>query len=199
MFEVEKKFILQPDERERLIQGAKFLGEKKIIDVYYDTADYTLTKKDLWLRTRGGNFELKFPVGAMHRDRDITSYDEIEDDALIGRKLGISEHEPLDKSLSSLGYRPFATIVAVRSKYEKDGFHIDVDETDFDYAVLEIELMVANEDEMSSAGQRIIDFALARGISVPSGIPVRGKVMEYMRRNDSAHFNALEEAWGMKL
>ena len=197
MIEVEKKFIVGQDELARLIAGARFLGAEKHTDVYYDTPDHALTKRSIWLRARSGKFELKFPMDVTHQERSVTSYDEIEDDALIAQKLGFPAGEPLSQALASRGYCPFARIATDRSKYGKDGFHIDVDRTDFGYSVVEIELMIADEQDIAPARQRILDFAEKQGI--PATEVVRGKVIEYLRRNDSAHFHALEKAWGVKL
>ena len=198
MIEVEKKFIVQQDELARLTRGARFLSEVKHTDVYYDTADHALTRKDIWLRTREGKFELKFPVSAVGAVRRIIAYDEIENDAAIREKLGIPDGEPLAGFLGKLGYLPFATITTTRSKYEKDGFHIDADNADFGYSVLEIELMVASEDEVKAAYRRILDFAAANGIPVPEKW-TRGKVIEYIKRNNPEHFHALEATWGVEL
>lgn len=198
MIEVEKKFAIQKDELARLTTGAHFLGEKKFTDIYYDTADYVLTKKDIWLRSRTGKFELKFPMNGTNKKHDMTAYDEIEDDTAISAKLGISGDGAFKEMLAISGYVPFATIVTTRSKYEKDGFHIDVDETDFGYSILEIELMVPSEGEISEAYKRILDFAAANGISV-SEKRIRGKVIEYIRRNNPNHLRALEKAWGTEL
>lgn len=199
MIEIEKKFILQSDDRVRLIAGATFLVKKIFTDVYYDTADHVLTKKDIWLRTREGKFELKFPVGIADRKRDITSYDEIEDDALIARKLDFEIVGSLGETLLSRGYYPFAAIATTRLKYEKDEFHIDIDDADFGYAVSKVELMVASEHDRLLASQRILDFVAAQGIAVENGPVIRGKVVEYIKRNNPDHFQALEKAWGIEL
>jgi predicted adenylyl cyclase CyaB len=196
MIEIEKKFIIQQNELAHLIAGAHFLGTEKHTDIYYDTADHVLTKRSIWLREREGRFELKFPMGARGKS-GVTSYDEIEDDPLITQKLGFPEGRPLDRTLASLGYQPFATITTTRSKYEKEGFHIDVDDTDFGHSVVEIELMIADEQDMAAATKRILDFAAAQGISITNNI--RGKVIEYLRRNDPEHFHELEKTWGVEL
>lgn len=198
MIEVEKKFIVQHDELTRLIRGAHFLGETKHTDVYYDTADYSLTRNDIWLRSRSGKFELKFPVNTIGAQHRIISYDEIENDAAICAKLGISDGKTLKTSLVSLGYSPFATITTTRLKYEKDNFHIDVDSADFGYTVLEVELMVDSEDKVKATYQRILDFAAANRIPIPER-RTRGKVIEYLWRNNPKHFHALEKAWGVVL
>lgn len=197
MIEVEKKFIVSQDELARLTAGAHLLGEEKHTDVYYDTPDHSLTKRSVWLRERSGKFELKFPLNADLRAKGVTSYDEIEDDLLIARKLGFPTEEKLGQAITALGYRSFATITTTRTKYEKEGFHIDVDDTDFGHSVVEIEVMVADKQDMAPAAQRILDFAVTQGIPVIKN--VRGKVIEYLRRNNPEHFHALEEAWKTKL
>jgi adenylate cyclase class IV len=141
---------------------------------------------------------LKFPLAGANEGQDMTAYDEIEDDAAIAAKLGIPGAGPLEKLLAPLGYLPFATITTIRSKYEKEGFHIDVDKVDFGYTLLEIELMVASGDEIKPAYQRVLDFAAANRISV-SEKRIRGKVVEYLRRNNPDHFHTLEKAWGVEL
>ena len=51
MIEVERKFTVGGDDEKRLLEGADFLLEKTLMDVYYDTPDYALSTKDMWLRT----------------------------------------------------------------------------------------------------------------------------------------------------
>ena len=46
MIEVEKKFQLSGEEKQRLLTGAAFVSEKTFTDVYYDTKDYFTTKQD---------------------------------------------------------------------------------------------------------------------------------------------------------
>ncbi len=198
MVEVEKKFAVSEGELARLVAGAHFLGKKKFTDAYYDTADYALTKKDIWLRTRAGKFELKFPITGRAAAQGVTVYDEIESADAIRAKLGLPVGQQLEASLAAGGYSPFAEITTTRSTHEKGGFHIDADEADFGYAILEIELMVPSAGEAGSAGKRIVDFASAHGIALSAVLP-RGKVLEYIRRNRPEHFRALEEAWGMRL
>ncbi len=198
MIEVEKKFKAEKNELARLIAGAHFLREDKHTDVYYDTADYALTKKDIWLRMRSGKFELKYPIGAMDAVHDMTVYDEIENDVAIAAKLGMPVDVPLKDVLLSSGYVPFATITTTRAKYEKNDFHIDVDEADFGYRILEIELMVSDKHEVESARRRILDFAAKNGVSIPEE-QVRGKVREYIRLNNPQQARILEKAWGIAI
>jgi len=82
MIEVEKKFILSEQEKERLIKDAEFLSERVFTDIYYDTEKFLLTSQDKWLRSREGKFELKLPLHK-GRERLADQYDEIEDEQKI--------------------------------------------------------------------------------------------------------------------
>lgn len=59
MIEVEKKFKPTEEQLNAMVTGAEFLCEKVLHDVYYDYPDYRMFKKDVRLRNRNGNFELK--------------------------------------------------------------------------------------------------------------------------------------------
>ena len=86
MIEVERKFTVGGDDEKRLLEGADFLLEKTLMDVYYDTPDYALSTKDMWLRTRDGRWELKVPL--MERTgvrRAMDQYDELEDEVKTAR------------------------------------------------------------------------------------------------------------------
>ena len=63
--EVEKKFA--PPDMDTLSEriaslGGTTIGEKSFTDVYYDTADCALTRRDMWLRCRDDEWELKLRV-----------------------------------------------------------------------------------------------------------------------------------------
>lgn len=84
MIEVEKKFILNDKEKERLFKDAEFISEKIFTDIYYDNENFDLTSKDKWLRLRQDKFELKIPV---HEgiERIADQYDELESEEAIER------------------------------------------------------------------------------------------------------------------
>jgi adenylate cyclase class IV len=62
MTEVEKKFRTTDEGKTRLMNGAKFVNEKTFTDMYWDTADFNLTRQDRWLRQRDKQWELKWPL-----------------------------------------------------------------------------------------------------------------------------------------
>jgi len=184
MIEVEKKFTLTVEDEKRLIDGAEFIGEKIFTDVYYDTADYSLTSNDKWLRSRAGRWELKLPLNEIAAERVGDLYHEIEGELEVEKVLGNDFKN---------NYAGFCTCRTVRRKYKKNGFGIDIDyvdygNEDFKYGLAEIELMVKDEAEMPEALEKIISFAKENSLEIKY---VRGKVIEYLRRKSPAHFQAL--------
>ncbi len=196
MIEVEKKFILNAAERAALIDGATPLGMKTFTDVYYDNADYDLTKKDWWLRSRDGRFELKIPADKVNRDVETNQYEELEQELDIKKRLNIAGGGALQNILPAHGYHPFVTMTTTREKFRRESFIIDFDTVDFGFAIAEIEMMVSDKSEIEAAKKKVFSFAEGHGLVVK---PVRGKVLEYLHRNSPEHLKALEEAWGVKL
>ena len=83
--EVEFKFLPNKDFPEKLNQiGAQNIGTKHVSDVYLDTKNFELIRKDHWLRYRNGKVELKSPLINKEHDacntvyKECTSYNEIE-------------------------------------------------------------------------------------------------------------------------
>jgi len=194
MIEVEKKFILTPEQEKSLIEKAEFLGEKQFTDTYYDDENFSLTTKDIWLRERDGKYELKLPMNESLENRVSDQYREldVEDDILahFGARAGIS----IKDFLIEKEYKPFCEITTTRRKYKKEGFGIDLDVMDFGYTLAEIELMTDDESKIKEATHSIIQFAKDHGISPGAEIPIRGKVVEFLRTKNPAHFQALIDA-----
>ena len=191
MIEVEKKFILTKEQEKKLIEGAEFLGEKQFTDVYYDDADFSLTTKDIWLRERSGKFELKLPMNESPENRVSDQYREldVEDDILAhfgARGISVKDF------LTQKGYMPFCEITTTRRKYKKEGFSIDLDSMDFGYTIAEIECMVESEENLKDVSDSIITFA--EKYHVASAGVKYGKVVEYLKRNNPKHFQAIVDA-----
>ena len=191
MIEVEKKFILTLEQEKNLTNGAEFLGEKQFTDIYYDDAKFSLTTKDIWLRERGGRFELKLPMNESLEKRVSDQYREldVEDDILAhfgARGISVKDF------LVSRGYRLFCEITTTRKKYRKEGFGIDLDIMDFGYSIGEIEYMTEDESKIKEATQSIIQFAQKHNID--TNAVVRGKVAEFLRIKNPVHFQALIDA-----
>ncbi|NTV41597.1 MAG: CYTH domain-containing protein, partial [Candidatus Moranbacteria bacterium] len=121
MFEVEKKFKLNEDELERLLEGAQFLGEKTFGDVYYDTLDFTLSKNNIWLRKRDGQFQLKLPVSQKEK-MQTNQFQEIEGEEKIREIFAIPKVIDFEKDIEKFGYGIFCDLTTVRKKYAKENF-----------------------------------------------------------------------------
>ena len=181
--EVEKKFLLDESDKNRLIEGAESIGVKTFTDVYYDNPDYKLTTKDIWLRSRDNRWELKLPLNNF-REKIVDQYREIENESEIIEYFCFNNDASLSDSLSKNSYTPFASITTTRTKYKKDGFIIDLDSMDFGYEIAEIEKLVEKEDEIDRAKKSIIEFANKHDLKQ---VRVRGKLLEYIMRNDRKH------------
>ena len=164
MIEIEKNFDLRPEDKERLIQGAELIAKKTFTDVYYDSADFSLTTKDYWLRQRDGEWELKVPLNSKGMDRGETDlYEELETEQEIVEELKISTENELSGELRKKGIVPFATITTEREYYRKSDFNLDFDIVkDLNYTTFEAELLVESPKEIPEAEKRIIDFAKER-------------------------------------
>lgn len=193
MIEVEKKFQVESDAvKERLLEGAAFVGESTITDSYYDKDNYQLTSKDKWLRLRNGKWELKISMSTTPQSRrQAEQYDEIVNEKEIRKALQLPVAGTLAQDIETAGYRPFLTVVTTRRKYTSGLFTIDLDEMDFGYSVGEIELMVEKQEDAPAAVQKIIDFTTSRGIKI---FHTRGKIIEYLYRFRPEHYQALVNA-----
>lgn len=199
MFEVERKFHLTEEEKGRLLNGAQFVGEKQFVDIYYDTADYQLTTKNWWLRSREKRWELKLSR-AQHADRSVTNYQELTTESDIRRALHLPSHGTLEEAIRREGYVPFCSCTTTRKKYQKGSFGIDLDEatyadTSFIYTVAEIEREVLQQAEMIQAGEDILQFARDHQLTIE---PVRGKILEYLKRIRPDHYRALVDSGTVK-
>lgn len=159
MIEVEKGFQVTEEELGNLLKDAEFSGDKTNHDIYYDFPDYHFFNNGIKLRNRNGSFELKIklPNG---------SSNEIEDEEEVKKYL--NTELPIQGFVDE-NMVVFSDYINKRKKYKKDEFIIDVEGLDFVEKVLkgkviEIELMVNNENEVSLAIEKILNFAKEHGI-----------------------------------
>lgn len=199
MIEVEQKFILKDGDKKRLLERAEFLSEKVFTDIYYDKKDYSLTLRDKWLRERQGKWELKIPAGGgKNTDKTANQYKELETEEEIRENLNLPGLGALKNDLLETGYFVYCQCTTTRKKYKKDDFIIDLDDVefpDFFYKIGEIELMVNDENEIAKAIERINKFVLSFGLKI---LPVRGKVIEYLKQKSPNHYRALVSAGQVK-
>lgn len=202
MIEIEKKFLLSDTQQQALLKDAHALGEKSVEDSYFDTDDFYLTRQDYWLRERNGAYELKAPLKsssgsptATNRYHELTSLEE------ICQELALNLTTDFEAALSTAGIKRFITAYTSRTSYEKQGFHIDIDavayrNSDFVYALAEIELLVNNESDADDAERRIIAFA--QDFNLTTDRVILGKVVAYLESENPSHFQALIDAGVLK-
>ena len=157
MIEVEKKFSLTPDQTKRIEESAEFIKESTNTDIYYDTPDYRLLKKDRWLRNRNGQFETKISPSW---NKKINVYEEIADPEEILKRLDIPKlTEDFEENLKLNGFEVLVQLVTKRRKFKIKDFIIDMDEVDYGYTICEIEKIVENESEIEKATEEIFQLA----------------------------------------
>lgn len=194
MIEVEKKFLLTPEQESRLIEGAELIGEKTIVDIYYDTADYDVTLANMWLRQRGEEFELKVPL-RVSDDRTVDQYRELTDRTEICQALGLpADGTAIADVLKNAQHEPFMSPHTTRRTYRKNGFTIDLDTvtyegSDFRYTIAEIEKLVEDEADVPAAVEQIIAFA--RQYDLTTDQFILGKVGAFLKSERPDHYQAL--------
>ena len=85
-----------------------------------------------------------------------------------------------------------------RKKYKRGPFIIDLDIVDFQdfiYNIGEIELLINDKSDIENAIEKIMLFAKEKNLTIA---PVRGKVVEYLKRIKPDHYQALVYAGVVK-
>lgn len=181
MFEVEKKFILNDEQKKNLLEGAEFLSEKTFIDAYYDNEKFSLGLNDMWLRKRQQEFNLKVPMRESQEEM-INKYHEVEGEMAIREIFAIPVVGAFEHDLESFGHKPYCKFKTTRRKYQKEGFIIDLDQADFgdwQYELAEIELLVDSKDKMKESEEKIYEFARHHGLEIKH---IDGKLVEFLKR-----------------
>jgi adenylate cyclase class IV len=170
MIEVEKKFQPTEEQLKALLNGSKFVAKKENNDIYYDYPDFRLLKESIKLRNRNGSFELKIRM-------PNSSHSEVEDKKEIEKFFNLENglEEFVKNNLEIVG--SFKTF---RDEYEKDGFVIDIDVTDFGYEMCEIEILVETEEQTEEAKNRILNFAHSYNLESKK---LKPKLTEYLKKN----------------
>src|SRR3989344_1018380 len=167
MIEVEQKFQPTEGELRALLRDARFLGEVVNKDAYYDYPDWRFFKKNIWLRNRNGNFELKIKKGTF-------AAEEIETQIEIEKYFKVQDLKEFVKN-DLIIIMEWNT---KRRRYKKDDFNIDVDKTSFGYKVIEVELMVETENEIKKAEDEILALVKKYNFTIKD-LPSKRK--EYLR------------------
>ncbi len=190
MIEIEKKFLADKSDIERITKDAEFVGETINDDTYYDKNFY-LTKKDIYIRKRNETFEMKIGVRRRGFEGIISTYREVDNKDLIRKELSITKKGTLESDLEAYGYNPFGAWKTTRRKYKKGEFTIDVDYVNYGYEVVEIELLVESLLCMDDATNKVIDFAKESGLTKSARV---GKVEEFLKRNYPEEYKEIRKA-----
>ena len=198
MIEIEKKFLLSSTQRQALLNNAHELSKTTFKDSYFDTDNYRLTINNLWFRKRGDTYELKAPLKSTSTAQSATNrFHEITDTHHIRQKLELTKKGDLESELARNGILRFMTCITNRKSYEKQGFRIDIDsatylDSNFTYAIAEIELLLEDESGADDAERRIIAFA--KSFNLTTDQLILGKVAAYLKAERPHHFQALVDA-----
>mgnify|MGYP003423159513 FL=1 len=178
MIEVEKKTQPTEEQLKALLEGAEFVKEKIINDIYYDLPDYSLFKKDIRLRKRGTSFELKGYLSSSDSNSTRVAK-EIDNEIEIKKYLNLSGNDSLEEIIEK-NFISLCKYTTKRREYKKEGFVIDVDETDFGYNMTEIELEVEEDEaKIKEAEEKLLIFAKKYDLEILD-LPI--KPDEYLRR-----------------
>ncbi|XP_008291000.1 thiamine-triphosphatase [Stegastes partitus] len=216
--EVERKFLCNADTLKTLEEIGVCVGQRDFRDQYFDTPEFDLTLRDMWLRKRKGCWELKCPTAASSgtaelsgeqsqaaalctRYKEITNLPEIHlivkevvKDSCEVRETEESGSEGEESWLSSMNLVCFAEFTTVRRSFtlEEEGVQIDLDQADFGYHVGEIEVLIPEGGDVQSALEKIRKTAQQLGLTGDQR--VEGKMNVYLKRNHPEHYAKLLSA-----
>jgi uncharacterized protein YjbK len=154
----------------------------------FDYADFSLIKDDIWLRKRNGKFDLKVSKDKNRQNRFLDIYDEIEEESKLCELLNV-------ESIAGENFIEVANLITKREKYKLGKLNIDFDfvtsaHDDFEYHLMEVELMVETEAEVPIALEKIKQFMLEYEIPDRSA---SAKIMQYFYEKKRHIFDALSQ------
>lgn len=185
--EIECKFQVPSDCASKLENlGAKKLKTITLVDSYLDTVDYSLIKRDNWLRFRGGVLELKCPEPSIKHTTN-TVYRELTDVSAIESVVG----SPVPKSADNLpvGWRILARVICERDVWSYGGVGLTVDRLEDGYSIGELEMVVNDKSQVDSAQLGIDRLAEQLGFTKQTA----GKLNHYLRSHDPEAFKILQD------
>ncbi|XP_052047415.1 thiamine-triphosphatase [Apodemus sylvaticus] len=208
LIEVERKFAPGPDTEEKLQElGATLEYQVTFRDTYYDTSELSLMLADHWLRQReGSGWELKCP-GVTGLSGPHNAYVEVTSESAIVAQLfqllGSGEQETAGVAavLGPLKLQEVASFITTRSSWklaasgtreQEPLLTVDLDSTDFGYAVGEVEAMVREKAEVPAALEKISSVSSMLGVPAQEKVPA--KLMVFLQRFRPRDYERLLDA-----
>ncbi|XP_029385045.1 thiamine-triphosphatase isoform X3 [Echeneis naucrates] len=207
--EVERKFMCSANTLKMLEESGVLVGKQQFRDQYFDTPQFDLTLRDMWLRKREECWELKYPLvpvsGRKEKSgeqsetaavstcyKEITSQPEIQlkvKDVIRDTETGVTCLD--DSWLSRVNLVCFAEFTTVRQSFtlEEEEVKIDLDQADFGYNVGELEMLITEGEDVHAALERI--DRTARKLGLTADQRVEGKMNVYLKRNLPEHYAKL--------
>ncbi|MCG2694025.1 CYTH domain-containing protein [Candidatus Parcubacteria bacterium] len=178
MIEVEEKFELTESAIKEIKANCEFLREVKLHDKYFDFSDNRLMLGDTWLRERNGQVELKYPVCCGGH----FNYQEYENIKEICEKLKLKylESNSWEEICKENGLDIYIDFISVRQKYKCGKFNIDIDNTNFDFELFEVELILDEGESIKEAEEKIFNFIKKHDIKTKHMYSGKGKI--YLER-----------------
>jgi len=184
--EVEQKFTVPENYRTVMESNGAFLvSEKTLSDIYLDTEDLALLRRDVWLRRRGDVWELKVPAcknvrntGGMTQYREITGRREVEKEV-----ANLIEND-MDKMVEMV------QVVAIRESWVLGEFNVVIDRMKNDgWSVGEVEIVVKSHEDVDIARRKVQEAGIMLGFSPQD----HGKVDHCLRTQNPFAAAVLEE------
>ena len=94
---------------------------------YYDSAQYALTKNDIWLRKFGEIWEVRIPIG-FGASAQVKQYQKIEGEEKIRQIFDLVPENNFETDIANFGYAPFFTAEMSEVKKEEVQFIIEREE-----------------------------------------------------------------------
>lgn len=160
--EIEMKFIV-PDDYAGVLESvhATLVSEILLEDIYFDTDHFDLLKRDIWLRKRGDNWELKIPLGDNSmglKSVGFTQYREVEGLENIANEIKNATNKRPDE------LNVLVRVSATRENWKLEKFNIVIDRIVEDgWTIGEIELMNNSSDNVIDSKNKIEDLGKKLG------------------------------------
>eukprot|EP00123_Amoebidium_parasiticum_P020513 comp51409_c0_seq1/m.47660 comp51409_c0_seq1/g.47660 ORF comp51409_c0_seq1/g.47660 comp51409_c0_seq1/m.47660 type:complete len:251 (-) comp51409_c0_seq1:235-987(-) len=202
--EIERKLLVDEPTEARIASTATSTKIKDFVDDYYDIpGEFSLTRKDWWLRQRSSAWQLKIPSSESYTLGNLDLYLEVEEEEDIRQRLQVGPEIPLEQAVLNAGYRKFTSIRTFRKSYIQPVSLVGVpllvdcdtvtylDRPDEPYRLAEVEVMIDQGEDPARGNRAIEQYIETIGVDLNQMGKVEGKVLRYLRLYAPEHHQAL--------